>query len=116
VSELQARAVTSGAFTVEWVLHLSNAQDLILKAIVTFAEGQVYAASGTGVYASPVAGIGNGQGQFRVSYLSGNGVYTAVARIIFNLATGAVVAAFDEGAEKNGAEVKSNLGASFKAG
>jgi hypothetical protein len=113
VSEIQARAISSGAFTIEWVLYLSSAQDLILKAIVTFAQGQVYTASGTGVYASPVAGIGNDQGQFRVSYLSASGIYTAVARVVFDLATGAVVAAFDEGVEQSGEEVRSNLGASF---
>ncbi|KAI1667960.1 hypothetical protein L13192_08669 [Pyrenophora tritici-repentis] len=116
VSELEGRAVSSGSFSIQWILHLSHATDFILKSFVTFAQGQVYAVSGSGTYASPVAGIGNDQGQFRVSYLSGNGVYTAVARIVFDLAIGAVVAAFDEGAEKNGAEVRSNLEASFKAG
>jgi len=37
-----------------------------------------------------------------------------VPRIIFNLATGAVVDTSDEDMEKNGAEVKSNLEASFQ--
>ncbi|KAF7574184.1 hypothetical protein A1F94_003749 [Pyrenophora tritici-repentis] len=116
VPKLQARGVNSGAFNIEWILHLDHARDFTLRAIVTFAQGQVYSASGTGVYASPVSGLGNGQGQFRVSYLSANSVYTAVARIIFDIATGAVLAAFDEGVEKNGHEIRSNVGASFKEG
>ncbi|KAI2475061.1 hypothetical protein Ptr902_11689 [Pyrenophora tritici-repentis] len=116
VPKLQARGVDSGAFNVEWTLHLDHARDFVIKAVVTFVQGQVFSASGTGVYASPVVGLGNGQGQFRVSYLSGNAVYTAVARIIFDIATGAVVAAFDEGVEKNGHEIRSNVGASFKKG
>lgn len=116
VSELETRAVSSGAFTIDWHVHIDHAKDFLLKAVVTYVQGQVFTARGSGIYASPVAGIGNNQGQFRVSYLSVNGVYTAVARIIFDLATGSVVGAFDEGVEKNGVEVKSNLEASFAEG
>jgi len=80
---------------------------------VSYAEGQVDAAAGTGVYASPFSGTGNGQGVFRVSYLSSSGVWTAVARIIFDTVTGGIINMVDEGVEQNGSEIKSNFYADF---
>ncbi|CAA9965709.1 hypothetical protein PTMSG1_09068 [Pyrenophora teres f. maculata] len=114
-SKLEARIVTSGSFNIKWIIPLDiPGQDFYLSALVTFINGQPSTAHGTGVYASPLASTGNNQGIFRVSYLSTNSLYTAAARIIIDLATGAVLAAFDEGVEKNGAEVKSHLAATFK--
>lgn len=93
---------------------IDGAKDFIIKAFVSYVEGQVYVTAGQGVYASPFSSTGNGRVVFRVSYLSGDGVWTAVARILFDTVKGAVVSAIDEGVEQNGVEVRSNLNAHFK--
>lgn len=116
ISDLEARdRIVRGAFNIEWIVHIDGAKDLILKAAVNYLEGQVFAAAGTGVYASPFGATGNGQGVFRVSYLSGNGVWTAVARILFDTVKGVIVNAVDEGVEQNGKEIRSNINAGFRA-
>jgi hypothetical protein len=115
VAELVARSPTHGTFKLKWTADIGHGQDKVLKCKVKFHDGQV-SADGSGVHVSPFASTGNGQGVFRVSYLSSSGGWTAVARINFDATNGRVINAVDEGVEESGQTRASHLDVTFGSG
>ncbi|KAI0621875.1 hypothetical protein TUN199_06113, partial [Pyrenophora tritici-repentis] len=106
-SGLETRGIESGTFIIKWIHALDNSKDLTFRAAIIYLQGQVFAPSGSGVYASPIAEMKHEPGQilFRVTFLSASGVYTAVARVLFDTIKGAIVSAIDEGLEENGKHI-----------
>ncbi|EDU44979.1 predicted protein [Pyrenophora tritici-repentis Pt-1C-BFP] len=50
-SGLETRGIESGTFIIKWIHALDNSKDLTFRAAIIYLQGQVFAPSGSGVYA-----------------------------------------------------------------
>lgn len=87
-----------------------------MQAFVSYAQGQVFSAGGTGVRVSPLGNTGEGTAVFRVSYLSANSVWTAAARIYFDIVVNKMISYIDEGVDQDSHSVADSLDVTYKAG